>query len=319
MWVGEDTLLARRVALKTLHPELSVDEGLRARFRNEAVAAASLAHPSIVATYDTGEDAGVAYIVMELVEGPNLRTLLDERRRLAPADAVRIARGVAIALDQAHRNGIVHRDIKPANVLVPREGPVKVTDFGIAKGDTTGDLTRTGTILGTARYLAPEQVSGGTTDARIRHLRARPRPPRVARRLPAVPRRQRDGDRARAAQCTAGSPAGGRPAVRGRDRRPLPHGRPGRPVPVRARARRRARRGHGGRRRPAPCRPREVQARSGAARPTPAPARATPAVEAGAPASAAEAALGLAVRDARRDPAGSRRGGRLLPLLRCRG
>lgn len=166
VWVGEDTLLARRVAVKTLHPELSVDDALRTRFRNEAVSAASVAHPGIVATYDTGDDDGVAFIVMELVDGPNLRTLLDQRGNLAPVDAMRIARGVAVALDQAHRNGIVHRDVKPANVLVPSEGPVKVTDFGIAKADTMGDLTRTGTIVGTARYLAPEQVSGGKTDPR---------------------------------------------------------------------------------------------------------------------------------------------------------
>jgi hypothetical protein len=166
VWVAEDTLLARRVAVKTLHPELSVDGSLRTRFRNEAISAASVAHPGIVATYDTGEDDSVAYIVMELVDGPNLRVLLDQRGRLPPAEAVRIARGVAAALDVAHRGGIVHRDIKPANVLIPPEGPVKVTDFGIAKADTAGDFTSTGTILGTARYLAPEQVKGERSDPR---------------------------------------------------------------------------------------------------------------------------------------------------------
>jgi len=166
VWVAEDTLLARRVAVKTLHPELAVDEGLRTRFRNEAIAAARVGHPGIVATYDTGEDEGLAFIVMELVDGPNLRVLLDERGPLAPLEATRIARGVSIALDHAHRAGIVHRDVKPANVLVPPEGPVKVTDFGIAKGDMSADLTGTGTVLGTARYLAPEQVRGERTDAR---------------------------------------------------------------------------------------------------------------------------------------------------------
>jgi serine/threonine-protein kinase len=166
VWVGEDSLLARRVAVKTLHPELAVDDSLRRRFRNEAVAVASLAHPDIVATYDTGEDDGVAYLVMELVDGPNLRGLLDQRGALPVDRAVRIARGVAAALDHAHRNGIVHRDIKPANVLVPDSGPVKVTDFGIAKAEGAGDLTRSGTVVGTARYLAPEQVEAKPVDAR---------------------------------------------------------------------------------------------------------------------------------------------------------
>jgi serine/threonine-protein kinase len=166
VWVAEDTLLARKVAVKTLHPELSVDESVRARFRNEAISAAGLAHPGIVTTYDTGEDDGVAYIVMELVDGPNLRTLLDERGPLPVPEALRIARSVAAALEEAHRNGIVHRDIKPANVLVPAEGPVKVTDFGIAKASGSGDLTSAGTIIGTARYLAPEQVRGESADGR---------------------------------------------------------------------------------------------------------------------------------------------------------
>jgi serine/threonine protein kinase len=166
VWSARDELLARPVAVKTLHPELGVDDSLRVRFRNEAIAVASLAHPDIVATYDTGEDDGVAYFVMELVDGPNLRTILEQRGHLDVAEAVRVARGVSAALDHAHRNGIVHRDIKPANVLVPNHGPVKVTDFGIAKAEGTGDLTRTGTVVGTARYLAPEQLQAEPVDAR---------------------------------------------------------------------------------------------------------------------------------------------------------
>ena len=166
VWVGEDTLLARRVAVKILHAELAYDEALRARFRNEAVAAARLTHPGIVATYDTGDDDGVGYIVMEFVDGPNLRRVLDVQGELAIVEAVRIAREVASALEAAHRQGIVHRDVKPANVLVPADGPVKVTDFGIAKAGTGAELTRTGTVVGTARYLAPEQLRGEPVDAR---------------------------------------------------------------------------------------------------------------------------------------------------------
>ena len=91
VWTAQDSLLARQVAVKTLHPELAVDDSLRIRFRNEAIAVASLAHPDIVATYDTGEDDGVAYFVMELVDGPNLRVLLDEQGELSVAEALRVA------------------------------------------------------------------------------------------------------------------------------------------------------------------------------------------------------------------------------------
>jgi serine/threonine-protein kinase len=166
VWLARDELLGRRVAVKTLHPDLAHDDALRGRFRQEAVAAAALSHPNIVATYDTGEDDGTAFIVMELVEGESLRQVLDRRRVLDPPEATTIARQVAAALDHAHRQGVVHRDIKPANVLVPREGPVKVTDFGIAKATGGADYTRTGTVVGTARYLSPEQVQGQPTDAR---------------------------------------------------------------------------------------------------------------------------------------------------------
>jgi serine/threonine-protein kinase len=166
VWVADDPVLSRRVAVKILRADLAADEGTRARFRHEAIAAARLSHPNIVSTYDTGDDDGVAYIVMELVEGPTLRHLIDEHGGLPVNDVIRIGKQVADALDAAHRAGLVHRDVKPANVLVPRSGPVKVTDFGIAKAAGGDDLTRTGTVMGTARYLAPEQVNGRPTDPR---------------------------------------------------------------------------------------------------------------------------------------------------------
>jgi serine/threonine-protein kinase len=177
VWVADDPVLSRRVAVKVLRADLAEDDATRARFRNEAIAAARLNHPNIVATFDTGDDDGTAYIVMELVEGINLRNLVDRFGGLPVADVVRIGRQVADALDAAHRAGLVHRDVKPANVLVPAnpgdadsgevpQGAVKVTDFGIAKAAGTAELTRTGMVMGTARYLAPEQVNGRTADAR---------------------------------------------------------------------------------------------------------------------------------------------------------
>ena len=166
VWVADDPILSRRVAVKILRADLAADDGTRARFRHEAIAAARLSHPNIVSTYDTGDDDGVAYIVMELVEGPTLRHLIDQHGGLPTAEVIRIGKEVADALDAAHRAGLVHRDVKPANVLVPDTGPVKVTDFGIAKAAGGDDLTRTGTVMGTARYLAPEQVNGRPTDPR---------------------------------------------------------------------------------------------------------------------------------------------------------
>jgi tRNA A-37 threonylcarbamoyl transferase component Bud32 len=166
VWIGDDPVLSRRVAVKVLRADLAEDEPTRVRFRHEAIAAAKLSHPNIVSTYDTGDDDGLAYIVMELVEGPTLRQLIDAQGGLPVLEVVRIGVQVADALDAAHRAGLVHRDVKPANVLVPPSGPVKVTDFGIAKAVGTDDLTRTGTVMGTARYLAPEQVNGRNTDPR---------------------------------------------------------------------------------------------------------------------------------------------------------
>jgi tRNA A-37 threonylcarbamoyl transferase component Bud32 len=168
VWLGEDTLLSRRIAIKTLHQALAAEPTVRTRFRNEAISSASIEDPGIVAIYDAGDDDGVVYIVMEYVEGRDLRRLLDERGTLPVGAASHIAERVALALDQAHGHGIVHRDVKPANVLVADDGRVKVTDFGIAKAASLrDDLTSTGTVLGTARYLAPEQVRGDATDARV--------------------------------------------------------------------------------------------------------------------------------------------------------
>jgi len=165
VWEAEDRVLTRRVAIKVLHPHLAGDDAFRTRFRREAVAAAKLAHPHIVTTYDTGRDADVAYIVMELVDGTTLARLLKAQGPLPVAKAVDIAAQVADALACAHAHGVVHRDVKPANILLREDGHVKVADFGIAKAGAGGDLTRTGVVMGTAKYLSPEQVSGNPADA----------------------------------------------------------------------------------------------------------------------------------------------------------
>jgi len=165
VWEAEDKVLTRRVAIKVLHPHLAGDDGSRVRFRREAVAAAGLAHPHIVTTYDTGRDAEVAYIVMELVEGITLARLLRAEGPLPVAKALDVAAQVADALACAHAHGVIHRDVKPSNILLRADGHVKVADFGIAKAGAGTDLTRTGVVMGTAKYLSPEQVSGASADA----------------------------------------------------------------------------------------------------------------------------------------------------------
>jgi serine/threonine-protein kinase len=170
VWEATDEVLSRRVAVKLLHPHLAADAVFVARFRREAVAAARLVHPSIVAIYDTYSDDQTEAIVMELVRGRTLRQELDERPEhvLDPVEAAAVVAQVAEALDVAHKAGVVHRDVKPGNVLLSEDGRVMVTDFGIAKAlqESEGDLTITGTTLGTVKYLAPEQVEGGPVDAR---------------------------------------------------------------------------------------------------------------------------------------------------------
>ncbi|MGQ0434440.1 MAG: protein kinase domain-containing protein [Microthrixaceae bacterium] len=166
VWEGTDEVLRRQVAVKLLHPHLAADATFVARFRQEAVAAARLAHPGIVAIYDTCADGGVEAIVMELVSGPTLRQRLDDPTPIDPWQAAGLAAQVAEALDAAHRAGLVHRDIKPANVLLCGDGRVKVADFGIAKAIAEADLTQPGLMVGTAKYLAPEQVRGEAVDPR---------------------------------------------------------------------------------------------------------------------------------------------------------
>gem|GEM_PF-28870 len=167
VWVGHDRLLDRRVAIKILHPEYAANESFVERFRREAQSAANLNHVNIVDIYDWGRDQGVYYMVMQLIQGKNLRELLRAEGALEPRRVAEIGAGVAAALGAAHDRGLVHRDIKPANVLLTPEGAVKVTDFGIARAwDDSDQLTRTGAVIGTATYFSPEQAQGLTADGR---------------------------------------------------------------------------------------------------------------------------------------------------------
>ncbi len=175
VWEAVDDVLGRPVAVKILHAHLAEDESFRERFRREAIAAARLAHPNVVATFDTGVDGSITFIVMELVEGQTLRQVLNQTGPMAPGRVVHIGGQVADALHYAHKAGVVHRDVKPANILLCGDGRVKVADFGIAKAveeseadrpDPGDALTGTGSIVGTAQYLSPEQVEGRPVDGR---------------------------------------------------------------------------------------------------------------------------------------------------------
>jgi tRNA A-37 threonylcarbamoyl transferase component Bud32 len=167
VWRAVDEVLARTVALKVLRHDLAEDPVFAERFQAEAVAAARLTHQNIISTFDAGQDDGVRYIVMEYFEGRTLRDVLDARGPLEPDDAIRLILPVLSALGFAHQNGFIHRDVKPANILVSADGRVKVADFGIAKAAfATHDLTVSGAVLGTVRYVSPEQVQSSEVDRR---------------------------------------------------------------------------------------------------------------------------------------------------------
>ena len=158
-----DTRLERHVAVKLLAEHLAEDANFVSRFKREALAAARLVHPNIVQVFDFGADAasGRQFIVMEWVDGPSCAEILRELGRLEPADAVSILTQACRGLDYAHRKGVVHRDVKPGNLLRGSDGgQVKLADFGIAKAAEQSDITKVGSVLGTAAYLSPEQARG---------------------------------------------------------------------------------------------------------------------------------------------------------------
>src|SRR4051812_9025335 len=166
VYVADDVRLKRRVGVKVLHLALAEDAGFLRRFRAEAQVAASLNHPNVMAVYDWGDDE-VPFMVLELLTGGSLRGLLDAGARLSPSQAAHIGRQVSSALEYAHARGVVHRDIKPANLLFDEHGIVRVADFGLARALAEASWTEpAGTVVGTARYAAPEQATGAPLDGR---------------------------------------------------------------------------------------------------------------------------------------------------------
>lgn len=165
VYKAKDMLLGRLVAIKVLREQYAGDREFVERFRREAQAAASLSHANVVNIYDVGQEDGIDYIVMEYVEGRNLKDIIREKGALPISVAVDIARQVALALDHAHRHRLVHRDIKPHNILITEDNQVKVTDFGIALAASYSQLTQSGFVVGTAHYFSPEQAKGGMATA----------------------------------------------------------------------------------------------------------------------------------------------------------
>jgi serine/threonine-protein kinase len=165
VWQAQDEVILRQVAIKILKQQYMGDPDFVERFRTEAKHAAMINHDGIANVYDYGEDDGSAYLVMELVPGESLSSILEREKTLPEQQVISIIAQTALALDAAHREGLVHRDIKPGNLLVAPDGQVKITDFGIARVANQVSLTQTGQVMGTVQYLAPEQATGKPASA----------------------------------------------------------------------------------------------------------------------------------------------------------
>lgn len=160
VYKAKDILLNRVVTIKVLREQFVTDEDFIRRFRREAQSAASLSHPNIVSIYDVGKDGDTEYIVMEYVEGRNLKEIIREYAPLSTDQSINLARQITGAIQNAHEHHIIHRDIKPHNILVTADGHAKVTDFGIARAVSSATVTHTGDIVGSVHYLSPEQAKG---------------------------------------------------------------------------------------------------------------------------------------------------------------
>ena len=166
VYVAQDERLERPVALKVMHPHLAESDDFVERFHREARAAARIVHPGVVSVFDQGVVSGQGFLVMELIDGTNLRALLNAQGAFTIPQALRYTTDILEALRAAHRMGVIHRDIKPENILVPTDGPAKVADFGLARAVSEGSTSATGNMLGTVAYIAPEIAL--TTEANAR-------------------------------------------------------------------------------------------------------------------------------------------------------
>lgn len=164
VYKAKDLLLNRVVTIKVLREQFASDDDFVRRFRREAQSAASLSHPNIVSIYDVGKDGDTEYIVMEYVEGQNLKELIRNYAPLSSEQSINLAMQIAQAIRHAHEHNIIHRDIKPHNILVTADGRLKVTDFGIARAVSAATMTHTGDIVGSVHYLSPEQAKGVQTN-----------------------------------------------------------------------------------------------------------------------------------------------------------
>ncbi len=160
VYVGYDTILNRKVAIKILRGDLANDEKFVRRFQREALSASSLSHPNIVEMYDVGEDDGIYYIIMEYIEGKTLKQLIKKRGSITLSEAIDIMLQLTDGIAQAHDSYIIHRDLKPQNVMIKEDGTVKITDFGIAVALNSTQLTQTNSVMGSVHYIPPEQASG---------------------------------------------------------------------------------------------------------------------------------------------------------------
>ena len=160
VYLAQDTILDRKVAVKVLRGDLSADDKFIRRFEREAQSVSNLSHPNIVEVYDVGVEDGNHYIVMEYIEGKTLKQLLKKRESLTLTEVIDIMTQLTDGIAHAHESYIIHRDIKPQNIMIEDNGLIKITDFGIAMALNATQLTQTNSVMGSVHYLPPEQASG---------------------------------------------------------------------------------------------------------------------------------------------------------------